>query len=103
MHNACDTPIERYLQFVQWRHICNERKERDPICLYTNENAQLQSAGVIGDMIGDFIGEPDELRTSRGSRLVVKLPPVGCVQLSLTCIKAFKNNSNSSGRAISNG
>ena len=27
MHNACDTPIQRYLRFVQRRRICDERKE----------------------------------------------------------------------------
>ena len=33
-----------------WRRICNERKERDPICLCTNENALLQSAGGMGQL-----------------------------------------------------
>ena len=36
MHNVCDSAIQRYLRFVQWPRICNERKERDPICLCTN-------------------------------------------------------------------
>ena len=40
MHNACDTPIQRYLRFMLWARICNERKERDPICLRINKNAQ---------------------------------------------------------------
>ena len=50
MHNACDTPIERYLRLVQSRRICDERKERDPIFLCTNENAQLHSAGEMGQL-----------------------------------------------------
>ena len=48
--NAYDTPIQRYLRFVQWRHICNERKERDTICLCKDENAQLHSAGRMGKL-----------------------------------------------------
>ena len=33
MYNACDTPIQRYLRFVQRRRIRNERNEADSICL----------------------------------------------------------------------
>ena len=50
MPNACYTPMQRYLQFVQWRRIRHEKKERDPICLCTNENAQLHSAGGMGQL-----------------------------------------------------
>ena len=32
------------------RRICNKRKKRDPIFLCTNENAQLQSAGGMGQL-----------------------------------------------------
>ena len=84
MHNACDTPIQRYLRFVQWRRICNERKERDPIFLCTNENAQLQSAGGMGQLAATNWAQPDELRTTAETvDWLVKLRPVGCVQLSL--------------------
>ena len=34
---------------------------------------------------------------------LVNLRPIGCVQLSLTRLKAFKHNSNCSGHVISNG
>ena len=30
---ACYPPMQRYLRFVQWHRICNEKKKRDPICL----------------------------------------------------------------------
>ena len=50
MSNACYTPMQRYLRFVQWRRICNEKKERDRICLSTNENAQLHSADGMGQL-----------------------------------------------------
>ena len=70
MPNACDTPIQRYLCFVQWRRICNERKERDPIFLCTKENAQLQFAGGMDQLAATNWAQPDKLRTTRGSRLV---------------------------------
>ena len=47
MPNACDTSMQRYLRFVQWHRIC-KKKERDPICLCANENAQLHSTCGIG-------------------------------------------------------
>ena len=50
MPSGCYTPMQRYLRFVQWHRICNEKKERDPICLCTNENAQLHSADGIGQL-----------------------------------------------------
>ena len=50
MHNACDTPIQRYLRFMLWARICNERKERELICLRKNKNAQLQSAGGMDQL-----------------------------------------------------
>ena len=49
MSTACDTPIQCYLWFVQGAAFAM-RKEQDPICLCTNENAQLQSAGGMGQM-----------------------------------------------------
>ena len=104
MHNACDTPIERYLWFVQWRCICNERKERDPNFLCTNENTQLQSAGGMGQLGATNWGHPDELTTIiEVVNWLVKLRSVSCVQLSLIRLKALKHNSNCSGHPLSNG
>ena len=48
--NTCYTPMQRYLWFVQWPRICNEKKEQDFICLSTNENAQLHSAGGMSQL-----------------------------------------------------
>ena len=65
MPNACYTPMQRYLRFVQWRRICNEKKERDPICLCTNENALLHSTDGMANW-----SQPTGLNPSRRSRLV---------------------------------
>ena len=50
--------------------ICNERKERDPIFLCTNENGQLQSAGGMGQLGATNWAQSNELKTIRGSQLV---------------------------------
>ena len=68
------------------RRICNERKERDPISLCTNENEQLQSAGGMGQLATTNWAQPDKGQLEAVDWLV-KLPPVGCVQLSLTRLK----------------
>ena len=52
------------------RRIYNERKERDPIFLCTNKNAQLEFAGGMGQLAATKWAQPDELRTTRGSRPV---------------------------------
>ena len=91
MSYACDTSIQRYLRFVRWRRICNERKERDP---FFYAQMQLQSAGGMGQLAPtDWLQPKFEAADS-----LAKLRPVLRNRL-----KAFHHNSNYSGHVILNG
>ena len=90
MSTACDTPIHR-----QGAAFALRERNETPIFLCTNENAQLQSAGTMGQLAATNWSQPYELRPSTSYWLLeavdwlVKLPPIGCVQLSLTRLNAF--------------
>ena len=68
MPNACDTPIQCYLWFVQGAAFAIRERNETSFC--TNNNAQLQPAAGLGQLATTNWAQPDELRTTRDSRLV---------------------------------
>ena len=63
--NACYTPMQRYFRFVQWRRICNEKKERDPFVY-----AQMKTRNYTPQTEWANWPQPNGRNASRRSRLV---------------------------------
>ena len=70
MSSACDTPIQCYLWFVQGAAFAMRERNEIPFFYAQNKNAELQSAGGMGQLAATNWVQPNELITTSGSRLV---------------------------------
>ena len=94
MPNACDTPIQRYLRFVQGAAFAMRERNKTPFFY-----AQMKTRNCSPQAEWANWPQPTGRNQISYGQLeavnsLVKLPSVGCVQLSLTRLKPLKHNSN---------
>ena len=102
MPTACYTPIQRYLWFVQGAAFAMRERNKTPFFYAQIKTCNYSPKAEWASWLQSTGRNQTSERQLEAVDWLIKLPLVGCIQLSLTHLKAFKHNSNSSGHAISN-